>query len=658
MSDCLNSKNYLNLFICYLDFHETICLSLVNKNSYSYLNPENNPLFNTIIRDICFKKYFNINNQKNYKQYDENNLDDYKKTKNNWKTTLKNIHLNSKENIDPEINKDLYKCFQIHCYFPYDRKENAILEYKNSTLHQTICYDIKKNDCINHRYYDKYFDDKSINYKNSEIEPLKKGLYFEKELINFKKDNKKSPNKKIMDMIIKYSFKDLDKVYYTNLKKSKKNKKKKQKKLNSIIYFLIWLNHTFIIFINLLFNYVSQFSNFKDGKKIIIEYSKVHSNLINFGLMINEKFHNVNIIFNLFKRKYKGNSPISIDFKIYNLFLNIMENNFYQKLKPILNNKIQKILDLFYKENFEKEQIVNTSFNSNIIETNYTEQINEENEKDEDYYLNDDSLFDNNELDEEISSIQDNNFTNQKIIEDYTNLILDFSINEQNAVFINHSNIELNESYNEIEYFVIKNFMENIHNLFKDGEDKTNYIEDLKSLNTFFSFIKKLSKTPEVIEDNQIKLIKRTKMKMLEQSKTYIFNYLNELLNKNFIYELNNLNIKKNYFINKGTSIVFKDNIIKEAYINKIEEIKQNLINKNLNNIKGINDNLIESANNYINSNQNKIANISKEIILFYINQIYSYKSEDKAVIDILLKKEKDNDCKNSIYLLENDHKK
>lgn len=302
--------------------------------------------------------------------------------------------------------------------------------------------------------------------------------------------------------------------------------------------------------------------------------------------MINEKFHNVNIIFNLFKRKYKGNSPISIDFKIYNLFLNIMENNFYQKLKPILNNKIQKILDLFYKENFEKEQIVNTSFNSNIIETNYTEQINEENEKDEDYYLNDDSLFDNNELDEEISSIQDNNFTNQKIIEDYANLILDFSINEQNAVFINHSNIELNESYNEIEYFIIKNFMENIHNLFKDGEDKTNYIEDLKSLNTFFSFIKKLSKTPEVIEDNQIKLIKRTKMKMLEQSKTYIFNYLNELLNKNFIYELNNLNIKKNYFINKGTSIVFKDNIIKEAYINKIEEIKQNLINKNLNNIK------------------------------------------------------------------------
>ena len=647
MNECLISQNILNLIIHYNDYKEIFLFSLVNKSIYFILNPKNNPEINTLLRDICFKKYLNINNEKNYSKYNENNLDDYKKTKNNWNNILKELYLNCKEKIPKEIKNEVYKGLQNPYYIPNERKENKILEYENSTLHQTICYDIKKKDCFNYIYYNKYFDAKNEKSKITEIEPLKKGLFFEKELINFKKDIKESLNEKIMNKILNYSYLDLNKVYYTNLKKSKKNNKKKQKKLNSIIYFLIWLNHTFIIFINIFFKYVSQFTNFKDGRKIIIEYTKIHSNLINFGLLIDEKFKNINIMFNFFKRYKNGMSPVDREFKIYNLFLTIMENNFYQKLKPILNNNIQNILDLFYKTSLNKDNINNISYDNNINETNNTEHINEENENDEDDYLDDDSMIEKIEIedDEESSVIKDdNNSTNQKIIEEYINSVLDFSINENNALFINLSKIELNESYNEIENFVINKYMENIQSLFQIDEDKTNFKDEYNSLNIFFSFIKKLSQAKETSEENQIKLIKRTKLKMLEKSKTYIFNYLNELLYKNFIYKLNNVNIK-NDLIFKNTKIEFNNNTVKDLYINQIEKIKNNIINNYSKNIKIINKNLIELANIYISSEENKIINLSKNIILFYFNQINSYNSEDKEIINILFNKEKNNIC-------------
>ena len=222
---------------------------------------------------------------------------------------------------------------------------------------------------------------------------------------------------------------------------------------------------------------------------------------------------------------------------------------------------------------------------------------------------------------------------------------LDFSINENNVLFIKHSKIELNESYNEIENFVINKYMENIQSLFQIDEDKTNFKDEYNSLNIFFSFIKKFSQTKETSKENQIKLIKRTKLKMLEKSKTYIFNYLNELLYKNFIYKLNNVNTK-NDFIFKNTKIEFNNNIVKDLYINKIEEIKNNIINNYSKNIKDIiNKNLIELANNYIGSKENKIINLSKNIILFYFNQINSYNSEDEEIINILFNKEKNNIC-------------
>lgn len=647
MNIYLSSINLFNIMCNYLKYQEITSLSLTNKYFYSVLNPEKNPYINTIYREYTLKKYYNFNNKKNYKLYDEYYLDDYNKTKNNWKNIYKKIYINLKLYPHIEIGEEIYKCFNIHYYLPYTREENKILEYKNNTLHQLISYDILKNDLIIRNYYDKYFDKKNENSKKNKIEPLKKGLYFENELINFKSESSKYKNKKLIKYITNYSFQKLDNIYYSiiNLKNSSKIKKKKNK-INLIFHFLIWLNHTFILFNNLLCNYVYQFSDLKDEKKIIIEYSKTHTNLINFGLMVNEKFNNINIIFNLFQ---KENLSSKNDFKIYYMFMNIMKNNFYLKLKPILNNNIGKMLNIFYNENFTQEKIllIDNYDDNNNIETNYTEAINEENEIEnyEDDYIND-SLSEGIDVEYDEDSINENNLSCKEIIGEYSNLILDFSINKYNANYINHSKINLDKYYNEFEDLFQGKFLENIQNRINKLENYT-FSEEINSLNLYFSLTKRIFS-----ENDGLKLINRTKLNLLKISENYFFKYLNELIDIKFKSDLKNYETPINKYTNNDI-FVLKDytfnnkynNIVNELYTSRICEIKDNLVNNNLNFIKDKKKEEIETiVDNYLNSNyeKNQLIALCKDIIIYFSNQIYLYSSEDNKIIEIITKKNDD----------------
>ena len=647
MNIYLSSINLFNIMCNYLKYQEITSLSLTNKYFYSVLNPEKNPYINTIYREYTLKKYYNFNNKKNYKLYDEYYLDDYNKTKNNWKNIYKKIYINLKLYPHIEIGEEIYKCFNIHYYLPYTREENKILEYKNNTLHQLISYDILKNDLIIKNYYDKYFDKKNENSKKNKIEPLKKGLYFENELINFKSESSKYKNKKLIKYITNYSFQKLDNIYYSiiNLKNSSKIKKKKNK-INLIFHFLIWLNHTFILFNNLLCNYVYQFSDLKDEKKIIIEYSKTHTNLINFGLMVDEKFNNINIIFNLFQ---KENLSSKNDFKIYYMFMNIMKNNFYLKLKPILNNNIGKMLNIFYNENFTQEKIllIDNYDDNNNIETNYTEAINEENEIEnyEDDYIND-SLSEGIDVEYDEDSINENNLSCKEIIGEYSNLILDFSINKYNANYINHSKINLDKYYNEFEDLFQGKFLENIQNRINKLENYT-FSEEINSLNLYFSLTKRIFS-----ENDGLKLINRTKLNLLKISENYFFKYLNELIDIKFKSDLKNYETPINKYTNNDI-FVLKDytfnnkynNIVNELYTSRICEIKDNLVNNNLNFIKDKKKEEIETiVDNYLNSNyeKNQLIALCKDIIIYFSNQIYLYSSEDNKIIEIITKKNDD----------------
>ena len=639
MSLCLFSSNNLNSILEYIELQDIENFSLTSKYFYTFLNSKNNSYINARYRDITFKKYFNINNKKNYKLLNEYFLDDYYKTKNDWKNIFKQLYMNSGIYLKKKISEEIYNSFNIHCYMPYQRIENKILEKKNSTLHQIICYDMNKNILIKNYYYDKYFDKKKEKFSENKIEPLKKGLYFQEELINFKLEAKNYENKKIIKMIGKYWFKKLEKVYYSIIKKRKNNKKNKGKieinSVHSVIYFLIWLNHTFTLFINLLYKYMYQFKNVQDSKIILNEYSKIHSNLINFGLMINEKFNNINIIFNFIQ---KGIIPTNLEFSIYNLFLNIMEKNFYQKLKPILNSNIQKVISLFYKEINDKSEICCNDYENNNIETNYTEKINEENEVD-DYII--ESISEKIDFEDDEDLNRGENLTYQEVLEEISNLILDFSINKDNANYINHSKINLNGAYNEYENLIIEKFNEKIKNSFENNE----FDEKVGSLNVFFSTIKKLVSEKE---GEGFKLIKRTKSNILKYSKGYFAGYLNKILNKKIIYDLNYYNININNNINKDK--VFKEfsfyekynNMVDKFYNNKLHDIKNKFISENKDMIKKRIENRID---NELNSNEEntKLIMLIEEIILFFFRQTNLYNYEDEKIIEEIKNKKYEN---------------
>ena len=646
------SKDLFNSIFKYNNYQDIINFSLTNKYFYSFLNPENNPYINTFFRDLSFEFFFNINNKKNYQKLSEEYfLDDFNKTKNNWKKIFQNLKTNSEKFMKKEIGEEIYKSFKTHCYMPYQRKENKILEFENSTLHQIICYDMNKNDYINMKYYDKYFNNKKEKNENNKIVPLRKGLFFEEELINFKSQINNYHNNKLMRMITNYSFQKLNNVYYSiiNQKKDKKNNdvQKKNYKLNSIYLFIVYLNHTLILFIDLLFKYVYQFRNIQDPKKIIIEYTKIHSNLINFGLTINEKFNNINIIFNIL---HKGKTSTNSAFKIYNMFLNIMEQNFYQKLKPLLNKNIEKLINLLTTEYFEKEKM-NNSFNCHSIETNNTEQKNEENNNSDDndsydYFLND-SICDDIDIENDDYLNNEGGFTYKKVIEEYSNSILDYCINKDNSNYINNSKIKLNEIYNEYEKLMKKNFIESIKMNLK--EDKEMFLnnnvlinEGYESLCSSFSFIKSFFGKEE---KGGFKLINRTKLNIFIYCINYLFNYLKKLNNNKYIYKIKSLNKKETYFLNEDNNLIINNdseeqNIINELYANELNNNKMNLVSNNEN----IKDIIIEQKIekfiiNHLNLNndKNELKNMIKDMLLFLDNQINLFKSEDKKIIDISL---------------------
>ena len=360
-------------------------------------------------------------------------------------------------------------------------------------------------------------------------------------------------------MILDYAYEDLDQLYDSNYsfdinldrdkdKKENKNVSKSKRKFNKIYLFLIWLNHTFILFTNLLYNYVIQFKESGSAKQIIISYSKTHSNLISFGLLINEKLNNVNIIIN-YIREERESSEIGHPkkFSIYEMLLNLMQKNFYQKLKPILNQSIEKMIKNFNEDNLQKKKI-NISYDSNNIETSNSEIINDENNAEDDYYdlyLNDSgeedfSLEEENELNDE-----DINLTDQEVIEQYFNLILDFSINGENSPYINHSKINLNQTFIENENLMINIFLDNLKKKFIIKEEKEylneNYLfeEEVESLNDLFSLLKKYGKS-DSNKNGNMNLINRTKLNIFKNSESLVFNYLEQINNRKFIIELNN----------------------------------------------------------------------------------------------------------------------
>ena len=230
----------------YLNLKENIRFSSINRELYfTKLNPKYNAIINTLYRQLLFTQIYlnDMNNEDIAKNKDEF-LDDYKITNNDWKQisiSLINHYHNYDFIVKKNYAKDVFYRFQIHLYLPFVRKSNKVLENDESSLHQLFFYDFHLNNRI-YTHYDKFLDLENDGFKeqNSENFIYRKNLLFENE---FKEFNHLVQNVKgndnyiiILKKMINYDYLGIDKQYYNN------------KTNNEVFDFIIWLNHSAILF--------------------------------------------------------------------------------------------------------------------------------------------------------------------------------------------------------------------------------------------------------------------------------------------------------------------------------------------------------------------------------------------------------------------------
>ena len=624
MNPILKNVNMITNISKYLPFNQTIIISKLNKQMYfSILNPIQNPRLNSLYRKYTFKKFY-LNAQSPEEQKKEEIYDDYSLTKNNWKIIYKNLIMNYKTYQNKNITELVFNCFRNHLFLPSMRKSNKYLDFKYNTIHQLISYDILFYNNVICNHYNKYINENGFIQQSNNDFILKKGLYFENELINFNTNlnfiQKNNYLKGILKKIMGYDYENLNDIYLNN------NKDNSIYNNNEVINFILWLNYTVFYFAKFIYSYINIYSisnNDNNKNKLLSEFISKHNDFINFSLLINDHFNNINIIINYLNKFIQlknntNNNNINNNniyyFSIYKMCINIMKKEIYDKLNNELKKKFEYITNIYIDEIFEKKE---NEINQNDSKTKEDSNSFEEYEENYDNEI-DDSLLNEEEEDE---------MSNKELFENYILCMSDYNINEYNANLINHSELKMNDEY--------LNYEEVIFNIFIKKINK--YIEQ-KSFNEIFNIIKKVFSMQNddinnLGKDNEISLniIKRTKKyifcRLMNYLKTFFENKIKEdLLNEKN--NINNISIKNNLVSNIENKLNEKQKIILlNLYYNEINNIKNSLKIKNEE--KKIND--------YFENNDNHYFIVLKNILYCYYLEIEYYSKMDNKIIDILI---------------------
>ena len=624
MNPILKNVNMITNISKYLPFNQTIIISKLNKQMYfSILNPIKNPRLNSLYRKYTFKKVY-LNAQSPEEQKKEEIYDDYSLTKNNWKIIYKNLIMNYKTYQNKNITELVFNCFRNHLFLPSMRKSNKYLDFKYNTIHQLISYDILFYNNVICNHYNKYINENGFIQQSNNDFILKKGLFFENELINFNTNlnfiQKNNYLKGILKKIINYDYENLNDIYLNN------NKDNNLYNNNEVIKFMLWLNYTVFYFAKFVYSYINIYSisnNDNNKNKFLSEFISKHNDFINFSLLINDHFNNINIIINylnkfiLLKNDPKNNNINNNNiyyFSIYKMCINIMKKEIYDKLNNELKKKFEYITNIYIDEIFEKKE---NEINQNDSKTKEDSNSFEEYEENYDNEI-DDSLLNEDKEDE---------MSNKELFENYILCISDYNINEYNANLINHSELKMNDEY--------LNYEEIIFNICINKINK--YIEQ-KSFNEIFNIIQKVFSMQNddinnLGKDNEISLnvIKRTKKyifcRLMNYLKTFFENKIKEdLLNEKN--NINNISIKNNLVSNIENKLNEKQKIIfLNLYYNEINNIKNNL------KIKGEE----KKINDYFENNDNYYFIVLKNILYCYYLEIEYYSKMDNKIIDILL---------------------
>ena len=624
MNPILKNVNMITNISKYLPFNQTIIISKLNKQMYfSILNPIKNPRLNSLYRKYTFKKFY-LNAQSPEEQKKEEIYDDYSLTKNNWKIIYKNLIMNYKTYQNKNITELVFNCFRNHLFLPSMRKSNKYLDFKYNTIHQLISYDILFYNNVICNHYNKYINENGFIQQSNNDFILKKGLFFENELINFNTNlnfiQKNNYLKGILKKIINYDYENLNDIYLNN------NKDNSIYNNNEVINFILWLNYTVFYFAKFVYSYINIYSisnNDNNKNKLLSEFISKHNDFINFSLLINDHFNNINIIINYLNKFIQlknntNNNNINNNniyyFSIYKMCINIMKKEIYDKLNNELKKKFEYITNIYIDEIFDKKE---NEINQNDSKTKEDSNSFEEYEENYDNEI-DDSLLNEEEEDE---------MSNKELFENYILCISDYNINEYNANLINHSELKMNDEY--------LNYEEVIFNIFIKKINK--YIEQ-KSFNEIFNIIQKVFSMQNddinnLGKDNEISLnvIKRTKKNIFCRIMNYLKTFFENKIKEDLLNEKNNINnisIKNNLVNNIENKLNEKQKIIfLNLYYNEINNIKNNLKIKNEE--KKIND--------YFENNDNHYFIVLKNILYCYYLEIEYYSKMDNKIIDILI---------------------
>lgn len=618
-----------------------------NKRVKSKLNPTVNSITNKIFYYGVTSSFFTMeeDDDKTNFAYDEKELlENHWNTKINWKSFFCQINHHFKSYPDKEISEIVLNFFKTHIYLLDLRTENYILENKNSSIHQTICYDQNFNENFIYHHYDKYINNNYLTCENegpNKIKIIKKGLPFEDELLNFKTIYDEfafnSEYKNALNMIFSYDFENLYQVY----EKVKKNRNNNN--VNKIIYFILWSNYCFILYAIYIYETIIRFEDGKDETEFLNQFTKYYSDYINTALMMNSNFQNISIIINYLyeyliekSQENKDSKKNKVKFSLYNLYLKIYQKKIYEKIAKTANSKTSFLLGKILEELMENKKDKNKEDGMDVDDTLRTADVTPNN--------SDDEIENLSELEDNDLSI-DLEISKNDLLSEVNNSFLDMEINKDNSLGINHTCIKLGDGYNQHEEMLIneiKNFI------------KIN-IEKGKTTSEIFEVIKKslqYDRKDRFLITNSLKLINRTKKLLLENSyKMLIPNIIQNLENdfrshlkydeitQKRILCLDHTEIKnfKDYEYDLSEFSEKKRIKIEEKVEEEIKNIKSCLYEQNINGFD------VNETNKYVNNEGIELILLAKKMIYFYYGELEAYAENDKQIEKNLTKSRKVN---------------
>ena len=674
-----------------------IIFSQCNKALNKSLNPEKNIIINNIFLQAVIKLYFEFDEDYNLK-IKKNLLANLLKFRINWKNFMKEITLNFRNYNDKTISNKVKDCFRIHMYLPDLRKEEKELEFESSSCHLIASYEMLFKNTWTYNYYSKFITidyllnglkkgKDIINNKDvTTIKILKEGLYFEKELkefnITFNEFINNNQYKEIIICVVKYDYEKLDFFYKNSYKYYNKNNENKINIIN-IINLLLWINHSFILYSNFVYEYINNYIDDTDEKTIIYEFVHKHNDIINCGLLLNSNFENINIIINHLITYYsiykdidennKNNLLLSHNssdsstksgsssndsefnnsekFTLYKLFSIIIKKNVYEKLYELLNNKLKMLINNYSKDLFEnfnqnqcekKKDVKNEvcdynllSLNENqkmIIDDEYNDEEDDENE-DEDGYLDD---------------LSEKEPSEKEILEEAMNTYVDNEINENNANVINHSEIIVSNQYKKVEDILFDQFKFNLEKQIKE-EKPCSYLFNI------IETITKVNNNPNILRrDGSLTLIRRTKKSLMEKCIKLLIPYAVQNLIKSFsthiklnerkekVLSLNETEIKNKteYKCDLSDLSPKKRNKIIELVEEEINILKDHLKQK-CGPYESPYDKIMTEKviDEYINYDGIEDVLLIKRMIWFYYRELGLYEEKNEKIVYILTKK-------------------